>query len=70
LLVIGVEEDSPAAAGGLMVGDILVGVNGSPVRNHDELFTHLSGEVIGVSTPIDILRGGQPRTVDIVIGER
>ncbi len=70
LLVVGVEDGSPAAVGGLMVGDILVGVSGSPVLNHDELFARLTGEVIGVSTSIDILRGGQPQTVDVVIGER
>jgi S1-C subfamily serine protease len=70
LLVVGVEDGSPAAEGRLMVGDILVGVSGSPVMNHDELFARLTGEVIGVTTPIDILRGGQPQTVDIVIGER
>jgi S1-C subfamily serine protease len=70
LLVVGVEDGSPAAEGGLMVGDILVGVSGSPVMSHDELFARLTGEVIGVSTPIDILRGGQPQTVEIVIGER
>jgi len=70
LLVMGVEDGSPAVVGGLMVGDILVGVSGSPVLNHDELFARLTGEVIGISTPIDILRGGQPQTVDVVIGER
>jgi S1-C subfamily serine protease len=70
LLVMGVEDKSPAAAGGLMVGDILVGVSGSPVTNHDDLFAQLTGEVIGVSTPIDLLRGGQLQSVDVVIGER
>ena len=70
LLVMGVENESPAAAGGLMVGDILVGVSGSPVNHHDNLFAHLTGEVIGVSTPINVLRGGQLQTVEVVIGER
>jgi len=70
LLVMGVEDDSPAAKGGLMVGDILVGVDGSPVKHHDDLFAHLTGDVIGKSTPIDVLRGGKQQTVNIVIGER
>lgn len=70
LLVMGIEKKSPASAGGLMVGDILVGVSGSPVSNHDELFSRLTGDVIGVSTPIDVLRGGQLQSVDVVIGER
>jgi S1-C subfamily serine protease len=70
LLVMSVEKDSPAARGGLIVGDILVAVAGNPVLHHDELFARLDGDVVGKSTPIEILRGGQPQTINIVIGER
>ena len=54
----------------MMVGDILVGVAGEAVEHHDELFTRLSGDVVGKSTPMDILRGGKLQTVNIVVGER
>jgi S1-C subfamily serine protease len=70
LLVVGVENDSPASKGGLIVGDILVAVAGVPVLHHDELFTRLDGNVVGKSTPIDILRGGQPQTINVIVGER
>jgi S1-C subfamily serine protease len=70
LLIIGVENDSPASNGGLMVGDILVAVAGTPVVHHDELFSRLDGDVAGKSTPIEILRGGQPQTLNIEVGER
>lgn len=70
LLIVGVENGSPAAKGGLIVGDILVGVAGEPVLQHDELFTRLSGDVVGKSIPIDLIRGGQPQTLNIVIGEK
>jgi S1-C subfamily serine protease len=70
LLVVSVEKDSPAFKGGLMVGDILVSIAGEPVFHHDELFTCLSGDVVGKSEPIEILRGGQPQTLNILIGER
>jgi S1-C subfamily serine protease len=70
LLVVGVEKGSPAAKGGLLVGDILVGVSGTAVSHHDELFALLTGEVVGKSTPIDVIRGGQPQTVNVVVGER
>jgi len=70
LLIVGVENDSPASKGGLMVGDILVAVAGALVVHHDELFARLSGDVVGKSTPIEILRGGQPQTINVVIGER
>ena len=70
LLVMSVENNSPAANGGLIVGDILVAVAGNPVLHHDELFTRLNGDVVGKSTPVEILRGGQPQTLNVVIGER
>ncbi len=70
LLLIGIEPDSPAANGGLMVGDILVGIGGLPVSDPDELFSRLSGSVVGNPTQIEILRGGQPVTLSVTIGER
>jgi S1-C subfamily serine protease len=70
LLIMGIERESPAAKGGLIVGDILVGVAGEPILHHDELFASLNGEVVGKSTPIDILRGGQPQTLNVLIGEK
>ena len=70
LLVVSVEKDSPASRGGLMVGDILVSVAGLPVLHHDELFARLSGDVVGKSESLEILRGGQPQTLDVLIGER
>jgi S1-C subfamily serine protease len=70
LLVVGIEKDSPASKGGLMVGDILTSVNGTPVLHHDELFAMLTGEIVGRSTPIEVLRGGAKTAVNLVIGER
>lgn len=70
LLIVGVEKDSPAEKGGLIVGDILVSVAGEAVDHHDELFTRLSGDVVGKPTPMDILRGGKLQSVNVVVGER
>lgn len=70
LLIVGMEKDSPAEKGGLMVGDILVGVSGVAVEHHDELFVRLSGDVVGKSTPLDVLRGGKLQAVNVVVGER
>ena len=70
LLLISVEEGSPAEQGGMLVGDILVGIAGQPVSDPDELFTGLSGTVVGQPTPVQVLRAGQPVTLTITIGER
>jgi S1-C subfamily serine protease len=70
LLLISVERKSPAEAGKLIVGDILVGIDGQPVPDHDALFAHLTGEVVGKSIPMQVLRGGEPQTFTVEIGAR
>lgn len=70
LLLVGVEKKSPASAAGLMVGDILVGFAGQPVADPDELFTLLTGEVVGKPTLIEVVRAGKLEEVTVTIGER
>jgi S1-C subfamily serine protease len=70
LLLVGVEEGSPAAKAGLMVGDILVGIANQAVEEHDQLLARLSGDVVGQATAFEILRGGQPKAVEVTVGER
>jgi S1-C subfamily serine protease len=70
LLLVGLEADSPAGKGGLIVGDILVGVAGESAAHQDDLFVRLSGDVVGKSVAIDILRGGKLESIKVEIGER
>jgi S1-C subfamily serine protease len=70
LLLVGVEESSPAEAGGLMVGDIIVGFAGAPLSEPDELLSRLTGEVVGKPTPVEVLRGGQLQEITVTIGDR
>jgi len=70
LLVVGVESDSPAAGGGVIVGDILVSLAGQPLRDPDELAARLRGPVVGQPTEIEVLRGGKVHIVTVTVGER
>ena len=70
LLVLWLEEAGPAAQSGLLVGDILVGVNGQPVGDPDDLFSALSSETVGKPITIEVLRGGRPESVQVTVGER
>ena len=70
LLLVNIEAGSPASSGGLLVGDILVAIGGSPVSDPDELFYQLNGEVVGHPTPVQVLRGGQLTSLTVTIGER
>ncbi|HSB65008.1 MAG TPA: trypsin-like peptidase domain-containing protein [Anaerolineales bacterium] len=70
LLLVSVEKGSPAEAGGLMVGDILVAINHHPTSDHDELMAQLSGEIVGKPILVQVLRGGQAMEMTVTAGER
>jgi serine protease DegQ len=70
LLVVGVEDDSPAGRGGVLLGDILATLDGQPVEDTDDLLVLLTGERVGETVPVKVIRGGEPQTLQITIGER
>jgi S1-C subfamily serine protease len=70
LLLVSVEQGSPAEEGGLLVGDILVKLNDKVIADPDELLTALVGSVVGEASSIEVLRGGKPTSLEVTIGER
>lgn len=70
LLLVSVERGSPAESGGLLVGDILVALNGQTVNDPDELLALLTGSIVGKPAEVQVLRGGQPTKLTVTIGER
>ena len=70
LLLVSVEADSPAERGGLFMGDTIVLFDGQPIRHHDDLLALLSGERIGATVPIRVLRSGQVQELSVIVGER
>ena len=70
LLVVGVEEGSPAGRGGLIVGDILATLDGQPVEDTDDLLVLLNGDRVGHAVPVKLVRGGELAELEITVGER
>lgn len=70
LLVVAVESESPAASAGLMVGDILLGIDGDSIRDTDDLRSALDSERAGTPASLRIARGGDIQEVSATIGER
>src|SRR5690554_3616941 len=67
-LVAQVMADSPAAAGGLQVGDVIVASNGSPVAMSADL-PHLIGAMKpGEVATLQIVRDGKRRTLKVKVG--
>jgi serine protease Do len=68
LLIHEVTEASPAARAGLAHGDLIVAAGGRPVRTTDDLFDALQAAG-GGSIELNIVRGTEERTVQVVFGE-
>jgi len=70
LLVVHITPGSPAAAAGVMVGDVVVEFDGQRVESPDDLLDLLVGERVGRQVTLQLLRGGAPASVTITVGER
>jgi S1-C subfamily serine protease len=70
LLLVSVEPGSPAEQGGLLLGDVIVALAGQSIRHMDDLLAGLSGDQVGASVSLRIVRGGKVQEMKVVIGER
>ena len=70
LLVVGVTSGSPAAAAGVLVGDVLLEFDGHAVEAPEELLDLLLGDRVGRAVPLKVLRGGAVTEVTVTVGER
>ena len=68
LLVLSVATNSPAA-GALQIGDLLIGVEGWPLRDANDLMQTVGTKRSGEAIRLDLLRGGNRLTQTIVLGE-
>jgi S1-C subfamily serine protease len=69
-IVLEVQPGGPAHKAGVVIGDILIGLNGAAVQRLEDVQAHLHGEEIGKTVEAEFLRGGERRDAEIVITER
>jgi S1-C subfamily serine protease len=70
LLVVAVTTGSPAAAAGVLVGDVLLELDGRPISSPEDLLDLLAGDLVGRAATLRLLRGGTATDVAVTIGER
>ncbi len=70
MMVVSLADGGPAAAAGVLPGDIMLDLDGTPVRRIRALAAAMGPERIGQSVTLRLLRAGALQTLTVVIAER
>ncbi len=67
-LVADPQANSPAAKAGIQSGDVIVSVNGTPVKDARDLAKKIGGQLPGETVKLGVFRDGKERTVTLTLG--
>ena len=70
LLLTSVAPESSGAKAGLVLGDTLLELAGTPLRHFDDLQAALHEDLINQEVTFKVLRGGEVREVNVTLSER
>ena len=70
VIITGVLQNGPAALGGIRPGDVIMAVDGHPVRNVSQLLTAVAALKPGTPAPLKVLRGDGPVDVSVTPAQR
>jgi serine protease Do len=68
-LISSVNEDGPAARGGIQPGDVIVKFDGKPIEKMRDLPRIVAETDIGANVKVEFLRQGKMETVTVTLGE-
>jgi S1-C subfamily serine protease len=66
ILVVSIEDSSPAKKAGLSEGDIIIAFDDQPIAGIDDLHRVLTEERVGVKTTLTVIRRSEKLALDIV----
>ena len=70
VVIVDIAPGSPGDRAGAVIGDVILALAGSRVTDAHDLQRALRGDIVGTSTTLRVLRGGEPRDLAVTIGER
>jgi S1-C subfamily serine protease len=70
LIVVMVEPSGPAARAGVLLGDVLVALDGEPVGDLEDVQARLGSDRVGAEISAVVLRGGVRTELRITVGEQ
>lgn len=66
VLIVTLENNSPARRAGLLEGDIIIGIDDQSIKSIDDLHKQLTEHRIGVKSQLTIIRRSEKLTIEIV----
>ncbi|MGU7774477.1 S1C family serine protease [Burkholderia sp. MR1-5-21] len=70
LLVVSLAAGGPAEHAGVLIGDVLIELDGKPCRDMADMHAALGGDRIGKPMKIGLIRGGERSECTVTVGER
>lgn len=70
VLVVSVETDSAADTAGLALADVMLAINQEALESLKQVQSFLGPQSVGETLEIQVLRGGELRSISVVVGER
>ena len=70
LMVINAEAQSPAQEAGIILGDILVAIEDTPIKRLRDIQAYLEPQNVGKKIEIGLIRAGELKNVALIVGDR
>jgi serine protease Do len=70
VLVNSVTPGKGAAKAGIQFGDVIISIDGKPIKDGDELVADISARKVGSTVELGYLRDGKQHTASVLIGDR
>ena len=70
ILIVSVETESAADTAGMLLGDVMLTFDGETLEDLKQVQSFLGPQSVGKAVQIQLLRGGELRSISVVVGER
>ena len=70
LMLVSVQDGAPAAAAGLLIGDVIIKVEGQAIAHPGDLLPFVDEDRVGAELSVKVLRAGATRELRIKVGQR
>jgi S1-C subfamily serine protease len=70
LLIASVEPGGPADRDGVLLGDVLLALDGAAMSDPTDVLARLGGDRVGRPIAVQVIRGGEVKTLQVTPGER